>query len=271
VIYGPIGAALSHAIGIVRKMKNILVLYFSLFVSVNIAFANDALPDLKIRLLEDGVYLHTSYKKVHGFGLVASNGLVVLDDKNAYIIDTPTSSEDTEKLVSWIKERGSTIKGSISTHFHGDSTAGVEWLNSNSIPTYASEMTNELLNKHGRSQTKNSFSEASFWLVKDKIEVFYPGAGHSPDNVVVWMPKQGILFGGCFVKPKNLGNLSDAVIEAWPESAEKLISRYGNAKIVVPGHGKAGDVSLLGRTRDLANAAMRSKKSKQPIANESAD
>ena len=51
------------------------------------------------------------------------------------------------------------------------------------------------------------------------------------------MPEQKILFGGCFVKPEGLGNLSHAVIEEWPASAEKLIARYGTAKLVVPGHG----------------------------------
>ena len=252
-----------------QKINNILTLCFALFVSTNIAYANDRLPELKVKQLEDSVYLHRSFKRYGGFGLVASNGLVVLDAKAAYIIDTPSSAEDTEKLVNWIRDRGFSIKASISTHFHDDSTAGVEWLNSNSIPTYASKMTNELLKKVGEAQTNNSFREPIFWLVEDKIEVFYPGAGHTQDNVVVWMPKQRVLFGGCFVKAKSLGNLSDAVIEAWPASAEKLISRYGSARLVVPGHGKVGDASLLQRTWELAYAAMKSNKPVHPPANAS--
>ena len=54
------------------------------------------------------------------------------------------------------------------------------------------------------------------------------------------------------MKSKSLGNLGDAVIEAWPDSVERLISRYGSALLVVPGHGKVGNVSLLENTKKLA-------------------
>ena len=242
-------------------MKKILTLCLFLFLNGNPAFAEEKMPDLKIQELEDDIYLHTSFEHYDGFGLVASNGLVVIDNKNAYIIDTPTSQEDTKQLVEWFVDRGFTVKASISTHFHDDSTAGIEWLNSRSIPTYASSLPNKLLEKTGETQAKNSFDEMSFWLVKDLIEVFYPGPGHTKDNVIVWLPKQSILFGGCFVKSENLGNLSDAVLEAWPESAQNLISRYGNVRLVVPGHGNVGDVSLLLRTKALALESLASRNS----------
>lgn len=216
------------------------------------AFAEESIPGLKVQELENNVYLHTSFERYDGFGVVASNGLMIIDDEMAYIIDTPTSTEDTEKLVEWAREQGFIVEASISTHFHDDSTAGIEWLNSQSIPTYASSLTNRLLGEADQTQSVRSFDDTSFWLVENLIEVFYPGPGHTKDNVVVWLPKQGILFGGCFVKAESLGNLSDAVIEAWPESAENLVSRYGHARVVVPGHGKPGDASLLRRTKALA-------------------
>lgn len=241
-------------------MRNAVILCLFLFIFSNISCADESLTELKITQLGEGVYLHTSFHKDNVFSVVASNGLVVVDNNSAYIIDTPVSSQDTVKLASWIEENGFTIKGSISTHFHDDSTGGIEWLNSKSIPTYASRMTNELLNRDGRAQATNSFDEVSFWLVKGTIEAFYPGAGHSQDNLVVWMPKQKVLFGGCFVKKASLGYLGDAVIKAWPESAENLIVRYGDAKLVVPGHGTVEGASLLERTRDLAMQELASNK-----------
>lgn len=239
-------------------MKSIFLILIALIISGSIAFAKDAPPELKIRQLASAVYLHTSFKDVAGYGLVDANGLVLLDGKDAYIIDTPWSTEDTETLVHWLVARDFTIKASISTHFHEDRTAGIELLNAKSIPTYASELTNKLHKRPGRVQAKNTFHKDSFWLLKNKIEVFYPGAGHSQDNVVVWLPKEKVLAGGCFVRAKeteNLGNTDDADIAAWSESAEKLKSRYENAKLVVPGHGNVGDVSLLGHTRELASVA----------------
>lgn len=226
-------------------------------VLVNSVFANDDLPGLKIQELNDGVYLHTSYQNVDGFGLVDANGLVVIVDNDAYIVDTPWSAQDTENLLDWIKARGFTAKASVSTHFHEDRTAGIETLNAQAIPTYASTLTNTLLREAGKAQAKNVFEFDDFWLVKDQIEVFYPGAGHSQDNVVVWLPDQRLLFGGCLIRAdetQSLGNLSDAVTSAWPESAENLQSKYGDARFVVPGHGKVGDISLLEHTRQLAVA-----------------
>ncbi|EMB9888304.1 TPA: metallo-beta-lactamase, partial [Pseudomonas aeruginosa] len=168
-------------------------------------------------------------------------------------------------LVNWFIEHGYRIKGSISTHFHGDSTAGIEWLNSQSISTYASELTNELLKKDNKVQATNSFSGVSYSLIKNKIEVFYPGPGHTQDNVVVWLPEKKILFGGCFVKPDGLGNLGDANLEAWPKSAKILMSKYGKAKLVVPSHSEIGNASLLQRTWEQAVKGLNeSKKPLQP-------
>lgn len=249
-------------------MRAKLIALLMLFGVINCALANDALPDLKIRKLDEGVYLHSSYQVVDGFGLVDSNGLVVLDGNDAYIIDTPWSAEDTQKLLDWLKAQGIVVKGGISTHFHEDRTAGIELLNAQAIPTYASVLTNELLAKAGQAQARNMFDLAGFEWVKGKVEVFYPGAGHSRDNVVVWLPEKEILVGGCFVRAKetgSLGNVSDAVISDWPKSAEKLMSRYQNARLVIPGHGKIGDVSLLEHTQALA-ATENARLSTEPAA-----
>jgi metallo-beta-lactamase class B IMP len=232
------------------------------FFLCGMAAAGQPLPDLKIEQLEEDVYVHTSFEEVNGWGVVAKHGLVVLVNANAYLVDTPITAKDTEKLVNWILARGYKIKGSISSHFHSDSTAGVEWLNSQSIPTYASKLTNQLLSKSGKAQAKHSFEDISFWLVKNKIEVYYPGPGHTEDNLVVWLPKKKILFGGCFVKPHGLGNLEDANVEAWPASVEKLIAKYGNAKVVVPSHSELGGVSLLKLTLEQAVKEVSNRKSK---------
>lgn len=244
-------------------MKKLFAL--CVFFLCNIAAAADSLPDLKIEKLEEDVYVHTSFEEVKGWGVVTKHGLVVLVKNEAYLIDTPVTAKDTEKLVNWFVERGYKIKGSISTHYHGDSTAGIEWLNSQSIATYVSELTNELLKKDNKVQATNSFSGVSYSLIKNKIEVFYPGPGHTQDNVVVWLPEKKILFGGCFVKPNGLGYLGNANLEAWPKSAKTLISKYGKAKLVVSSHSEIGDASLLKRTWEQAVKGLNeSKKPLQP-------
>ncbi|MCW9000362.1 MAG: metallo-beta-lactamase, partial [Kangiellaceae bacterium] len=164
-------------------MKSLVLL--SILLSTKLVYAEEQIPAIKIEKLAEGVFLHKSYQMTKGWGLVSSNGLVILDDKNAYIIDTPWSESDTGELVSWIKKRGYKPAASISTHSHDDRSAGIAWLNSKSIPTYASKLTNELLLQEGKALATHSFDETEFWMVEDLIEAYYPGGGHTIDNIVV--------------------------------------------------------------------------------------
>ncbi|WNO10799.1 DIM/SIM/IMP family subclass B1 metallo-beta-lactamase [Teredinibacter sp. KSP-S5-2] len=231
------------------------------------SFAREAIPRLEIIEIDKGVFLHKSYSQVEGWGLVSANGLVVVNDHKAFIVDTPWSDRDTEKLVDWIRSKSYELLGSISTHSHDDRTAGIKWLNNHSIPTYATTLTNNILRDKGKAQARNSLEGNENALANGLLEVFYPGGGHTIDNVVVWLPKHQILFGGCFVRSREtegLGYIGEAHIDKWPASAEKLLTNYSNAKIVVPGHGAVGDVELLRHTKYLAVKA--SSKAEKSIA-----
>ncbi|MCL4163588.1 UNVERIFIED_CONTAM: hypothetical protein GTU68_000136, partial [Idotea baltica] len=141
--------------------------------------------------------------------------------QNAFIVDTPWSESDTEKLVSWIKSQGLEIIGSLSTHSHEDRTAGIEFLNAKSIPTYASNSTNFILRNQNKATATNSFSAERVSLADGSIEAFYPGPGHTVDNLVVWLPDYNILYGGCFVRSENskgLGYTGEAFVDQWPDS-----------------------------------------------------
>ena len=89
----------------------ILLLLFSSITSAN----NEK---LRIIQLADNVYQHVSYKRVEPWGMVAASGLIVINGKNAHIIDTPWTQEETEALIKWIRSKGLIVKSSIITHFH---------------------------------------------------------------------------------------------------------------------------------------------------------
>ena len=236
-----------------RRLQFILLLLL-----LGNAVADEEIPPLVIEEIQNGVYLHKSFSRVDGYGLVSSNGLVVVNGKDAFMVDTPWSEGDTEKLVEWINENGLTLQGSISTHSHEDRTAGVEWLNAHGVPTYASALTNGFLEKAGMAQASNAFDGESLQLGNGLIEAFYPGPGHTEDNIVVWLPESEVLYGGCFVRSQgstSLGYTGEANIGKWPASVEKVMQKYPTARIVVPGHGNMGDIRLLNHTRELAEAA----------------
>tara|TARA_R110000787_G_scaffold66948_11_gene150147 strand:+ start:124 stop:960 length:837 start_codon:yes stop_codon:yes gene_type:complete len=234
--------------------------------TANPATANTAVQmsqqkyQMTITQLAENVYQHVSYKHVNNYGMVPASGLIVLDGKNAHIIDTPWTQADTKRLLAWLMAQGLTAKSSISTHFHDDRASGIFYLNKLSIDTYASKLTNQLLENDKKTAAKhdlllNDGQVHKQTLVNGTIEVFYPGAGHSPDNIVVWLPEHQLLFGGCFVKSlhsKTLGYTGDADIAQWPASMQNLMNKYSSAKLVVPGHGKIGDISLLAHTLALS-------------------
>ena len=56
---------------------------------------------------------------------------------------------------------------------------------------------------------------------------FYPGPGHTTDNIVISFP--GVLYGGCLIKSmeaKDLGFTGDAKLDAWPEAVRRVSQRY---------------------------------------------
>lgn len=82
----------------------------------------------------------------------------------------------------------------------------------------------------------------------------YLGAGHTIDNIVVWIPEEKILFGGCMLKAlrwKGLGFTDDADLNEWPKTLKKLIKEFPESRIVIPGHGDYGDLSLIQHTIGL--------------------
>lgn len=81
-----------------------------------------------------------------------------------------------------------------------------------------------------------------------------PAAGHAPDNLMVWIPVQRVLFGGCAVRPgasTTLGKVAHADLAAWALALHRAADRYPAADVVVPGHGPPGGGDLLSHSISL--------------------
>ncbi len=50
---------------------------------------------------------------------------------------------------------------------------------------------------------------------------------------------------------RDKGNTSEANVLMWPASAEKVRQEYPDAEVVIPGHGKWGNVDLIRHTIEL--------------------
>ncbi|WP_434938912.1 DIM/SIM/IMP family subclass B1 metallo-beta-lactamase [Shewanella sp. HL-SH8] len=210
--------------------------------------------EFAIAEIADGVYLHHSYLNVTDFGVVEANGLVVVQDKQAYIIDTPWTDSDTALLLEWIIQQGFTPVASISTHSHQDRAGGIGYLNNHGVQTIVSDRTQDILAVTNKPQASMAFEGNSYTVKSDLIEVYDLGAGHTKDNLVVWLPKQQILFGGCLIKSldsKTMGYIGEADMQAWPTTINKVNQQFPNINLVIPGHGASGDTTLLSHTIEL--------------------
>jgi metallo-beta-lactamase class B len=216
--------------------------------------------DLSVRPLGHGLWRHVSTAEVPGFGLVPSNGLVVVGSQGALLIDTPWTRPQTRRLLAWVHHAlGVEVKEAIVTHSHADRIGGIDELAG--VRVHALPATTALAARHGHPfQAVALPDEASLALVGLTVETFFPGAGHTGDNLVVWLPAWQLLFGGCFIKSaqaQGLGNVEDADVASWRSGVQRVIARYPEAVTVVPGHGEPGGPALLVHTGQLVDAALR--------------
>ncbi|MFY0762263.1 subclass B1 metallo-beta-lactamase [Metabacillus dongyingensis] len=215
-------------------------------------------PDKTIVLtkLNDKVWTHTSYNEWNGT-TYDHNGLIVSTSKGLVLIDTAWGNDQkTEELLKMIKKHlKKKVVLALITHAHDDSISGIRALLNQGIDVRSTLLTAKLAKEYGYPSPKPTLDVKPVMKVGDTvIEAFYPGEGHSKDNITVWLPQYKLLFGGCLIKSldaKDLGNLSDANVEQWDNSVNKVIENYPHVETVVPGHGTWGDKSLLFHTIDL--------------------
>jgi len=266
--------------------KNFARFFFIALISFSIlAFENQIQLSeyLVIEEAEKGVYVVT-----HSFPWPGNSLVVFLSDNEVIFVDTPYNNEATQKVVEWIKgKNGKADIIEINTGFHNDNLGGNEYLISQNIPVYGSKITAKLIEngkiyetmasayelmkqtekgspecleayKTQRFEAPNHLFDIKEGLKlktgEEIVEVYFPGESHSIDNVVVYFHRRKILFGGCMIKSlesKGPGFTGDANMEEWPKSVKKVLNKYKNARIVVPGHGNWGDTKLLKHTIDL--------------------
>ncbi len=213
--------------------------------------------DLQITELSPGVWRHISWSEYDGVR-VPSNGLIVAEPDGVMLVDTAWGVGPTEQLVGWIdRELKRPITRVIATHYHDDRLGGWPVMARREVPLIAGPLTMELAASKNITQTLdaslNALTQPGAASV-GQVEVLYPGPGHSPDNVLVWLPRQRILFGGCAVKAMDsstLGYTGSADLTSWPQAIRRAQQRYPQARTVVPGHGDPGGPELLAHTLEL--------------------
>lgn len=233
-------------------------------------------PGLTVRAVARDAWLVT-HDELH-----ASNVLVAKFGAGTVVLcSSPFDTGTTRALLGWVREHLSPARLlAINTHWHLDGTGGNAAYREAGVETWASVHTRALQLERGeelRAEAADglpaelaaavlgtpivgaefTFDESAglaLDLDGERVEVFFPGAAHSQDNVVVWFPDRRLLFGGCMLKiGDSLGYLGDASLETWDAALERLEAL--DATVVVPGHGPSGGPEILANTRRLVREA----------------
>lgn len=211
--------------------------------------------DMHVLELHDGIWLHRSYIRM-GDQRLHANGLFLVTASGITVIDSPWTPTATYDLLDWLEsEFDVPVQRLVVTHAHEDRLGGIDVFIERGIPVYSSELTADTARQQGLSAPNYLFDEHFPLRSGDiAVELFYPGPAHSDDNIVVWFPDAGILFGGCMLKSataSSLGFTGDADEARWPGSLRRAVSRYPQAELFVPGHGLHGGKALVDNTLEL--------------------
>jgi len=209
---------------------------------------------VEIAPLADGLYLVHSFGSYQGEKTEA-NGLLVASGKCVAMVDTAWDVDQTREILAWVKANlHQKVKFAVITHAHADRIGGIDALRSANIPTFGDELTPPEARKNGFRSPDHLFRKQLALACGDlTLDLFYPGPGHTRDNLAVYVRERKVLYGGCFLKSAastSLGNIAEADLEAWPESLERLERKFPDAVTVIPGHGSLAPGSIE-QTRKL--------------------
>ncbi|MBI1228301.1 MAG: BlaB/IND/MUS family subclass B1 metallo-beta-lactamase [Bacteroidetes bacterium] len=219
-----------------KKLK--LTIFFSMVFAC--VFGQNATPKLVITPLKGDFYIYTTYNNYKGT-LFPSNGMYLITDAGAVIIDSPWDTTQFQPLLDSIKARhGKDAIMCLATHSHEDRTAALEYYQSKGIKTYTTKQTDEISKQRNEKRAAYIIeNDMVFSVGQYKFQTYYGGSGHTPDNIVVWFENEKVLYGGCLVKSteaETLGNLADADTAAWPKSIKQIQKKFKSPKYIIPGH-----------------------------------
>jgi len=239
----------------------IIILTITFIFSLTNIFGQTNEAKLKISHLTGDFYIYTSYNTYEG-SQIPANGMYLLTNNGVLLFDTPWDTTQFQPLLDSIKLRhNKNVTICMATHWHSDRTEGLEYYKNKGIKTYTTSLTDEL-------SKKNNKKRAEYLIEKDTIfnvgqytfETYYPGQGHTADNIVIWFDKEKILYGGCLIKgadAENLGYLGDANVTEYYSTLKKVQQKCPNPNFIIISHSEWDNINSLKHSIKLAKKLRR--------------
>ena len=217
---------------------------------------------LKITPLTDQFWVYTTYDSYQGEQTPA-HGMYVVTDDGVVMMDSPWDSTQCQPLLDSIWNRHQKrVVWCVATHWHGDKTNGLGYFNRQGIRTYTTVRTDRFSREQGKNRSSHFILRDTVFQVGSlRFETYYPGPGHTDDNIVVWFNQQRVLYGGCLIKgagDESLGYLGDANKTEYVRSLQRVKKKFKQPKFIVIAHSDWKDTNSLNHSIQLARELRRS-------------
>jgi len=241
-------------------MRTIILAITFLFTMTQ-TFGQTEETKLSISHLTGNFYIYTTYSTYEG-SKIPANGMYLIADEGVVLFDTPWDTTQFQPLLDSIKQKhNKNVIMCFATHWHSDRTEGLEYYKQQGIKTYTTKLTDEL-------SQKNNKKRAEYLIEKDTIfnvgqytfETYYPGQGHTEDNIVIWFGKEKILYGGCLIKgaeAENLGFLGDGNVLEYETTLKNVRRKCPNPKFIIVSHHDWNNINSLKHSIKLAKKLKR--------------
>lgn len=198
-------------------------------------------PTVWIGKLADGLWLTCFTSKLSSGVWYPANGMVVAGPDGATMVDPGWNPEQGKLLLDAAASvTGGRVARGIATHYHSDRTGGIAACTAAGVPVYGNPFSVGLAQAYGDPAPLPVKGLEKDAQPLGPVELYFPGTGHTRDNITVWHAATRTLFGGCLLKSttsKDLGNMADGDRAAYGPTLDRLAARYPNRARIIPGHG----------------------------------
>lgn len=240
-------------------MKKVVTLI--LFFLMQITSGQSQKP-LQISHLTGDFYVYKTFN-IYKSKLISANAMYLVTDEGVVMFDCPWDEKQFQPLLDSIKTKhNKNVIMYFATHSHDDRAGGLDFYKQRGIKTYTIGLTDKILKRNKKKRAEFIISNDTVFSVGDyKFRIFYPGKGHTSDNVVIWFDKEKILYGGCFVKSttvSDLGFLGEADVKEWEKSIKRVQDKFELPQYVIPGHEDWGNIESLDYTLKMVQEYVKS-------------
>jgi metallo-beta-lactamase class B len=212
--------------------------------------------DIECIPLHSNSFILISYANLKNIGRIGTNHLLYIKNNKAFLFDSPNDNLLAGKIYQLVKDSlKAEIKMMSVSHWHQDHSGGLDTLNKLGVQTFSYFKTRDLMQQAGLAPALYTFSDSiHIDFEGTDILLAYCGAAHTADNIIGWIASEKLLFSGSIIRcmeNTNLGYIKDADLQAWPQTVENIKRQFGNASLIITGHGNAGGAELIGHTFSL--------------------